>query len=938
MWTILLPVCAAFVGFQHRDAFDYADGSEGAPTWYAEGVSWEVRAGRLVADGGGKTFAMLQAAPHGRRVTVEATVTVERSKTDQWAVAGVAVRHDERNHWHLAFVKAPEEKGNGHFVELQEMIDGKWLATGAPDTRLTATAHKGGDFAWQFGRPYRFRIELTRDGISGSVAELDGTVRSELAYKFDNRAVTSGQPAVDCGGFRALFDDVVATVNDTVPAPSVAKPAVKPYTLDGFDGIRAKPTGYFHPKQIDGKWWLIDPKGRGFYMVGTDHISYHVHWCEKLGYAPYGRNMRTQYGSEAAWADVVAGQLKAWGFNTLPANHSRLLRYRSFAHIEFLAWGTLFSPIDDIVPKTTWTGVPNVFGSKWARHCDKRSRLQCAPNKNDPWLIGYFIDNELEWYGKIHRPWGVFVEAWKKPADHSAKQAWLKCVREHVKDIETFNAHWGTKIPSFEALASDTAPGQPTCDAAKAVAHTFLRTAVERYFKIAADAIRRHAPNHLVLGCRFAGGAPDIWDIAGKYCDIVSLNTYPRIDVNGGVPASFIEYLRKCHAMCNRPMMITEWSFPALDAGLPSKHGAGMRVDTQAQKTRCFEHYQTLLFSLPFMIGSDYFMWVDEPELGISKTFPEDSNYGLTNLHGQPYKLLTAACARLNPKAYELHLAGKVRAASPRKIAPWLVAPPKGQADRPDGKLDLRVGDLRVTVEKDGHACRLTLGDELLGHLTCLMHQRAGQDLWVRADRAKVVAVRRDRDATIADLELSYVGQDAPMTQVDDKTGDGERLRARPHRFKAGWRLRLPTKPVKTPFIASECLWIDNTDTEPWDLVEVFHWVAPQVGGSVDGDEADGPDVPNYYLHAAGWVDRKAGLGVGVTYPPGSGYECRYWRDERGGVHSDLRYEVDQRLAPGKRYVPGAPPAFVFGYRSATRRDMGSAANDVLSVTLAADE
>jgi hypothetical protein len=31
---------------------------------------------------------------------------------------------------------------------------------------------------------------------------------------------------------------------------------------------------------------------------------------------------------------------------------------------------------------------------------------------------------------------------------------------------------------------------------------------------------------------------------------------------------------------------------------------------------------------LPFLIGYDYFMWVDEPASGISTSFPEDSNYG----------------------------------------------------------------------------------------------------------------------------------------------------------------------------------------------------------------------------------------------------------------------------------------------------------------------
>ncbi len=935
MWTILISACLAAGAFEHRDAFDYPDGTEGEPVWSADTVAWEVRGGQLVAEGDGKTFSVLQKAPHGRRVTVEAVLTVDRRQGRDWCIAGVAVRRDGRNHWHLALVEPPPGSGK-HFVELQEMVDGRWPCTDAPGTKLTCTAHTGRDFDWQYGRSYRLRIAMTLEGISGTVTEMDGTVRSKLAYKFDNAsAVTSGQPAVDCGGFSTRFDDVVATVDDAVPAPAPPKPPIKPYTLKGFEAIRADATGFFHPKQIDGRWWMIDPKGRGFYMVGTDHISYHVHWCEKLGYAPYHKNMQAKYGSEAAWADVVAGQLKAWGFNTLPANHSRLLRYRDFAHIEFLAWGTQFSPVDDIVPKTTWTGVPNVFGPKWARHCDKLARAQCAPNKDDPWLIGYFIDNELEWYGKIHTTWGVFVEAWKKPAGHSAKQAWLTFVREQVKDIATFNKHWGTKLGSFDELAKHTTPTQPQCETARTVAQGFLYLVAERYFKVAAEAIRRHDPNHLVLGCRFAGGAPDIWDIAGKYCDVVSLNTYPRIDVERGVPRSFIHYLEKCHADCERPMMITEWSFPALDAGLPCKHGAGMRVDTQAQKTRCFEHYQTLLFSLPFMVGSNYFMWADEPALGISKTFPEDSNYGLTNVDGKPYKLLTEACARLHRRVYELHLAGNVRAATPAKVADWVTAPPKPQEARPAKPLSRRIGELQLSVATDGRcACEIKMGETLLGHLTCLLHQAAGQDMWVLADRAKVVAVHDGSDATTIDLELGYTGGGKPITEVDQQTGRRAALHRRPHRYRSGWRLKIPNKPERTPYLASQCLWVENADREPWELVEVFHWIAPKIGGATTGDRPDGPDVPNLYLSAAGWADPQAGLGIGVTYPPGSDLTCHYWLDPSGGVHSDLRFKVERRLMPGQRYQAEAPPVFVFGYKTARPRGLAAAAREVAGTAL----
>ena len=54
---------------------------------------------------------------------------------------------------------------------------------------------------------------------------------------------------------------------------------------------------------------MFDPAGNGYFAVGTDHANYRVHWCEKLGYAPYSRNCEAKYGGEEAWAGTAAERL-----------------------------------------------------------------------------------------------------------------------------------------------------------------------------------------------------------------------------------------------------------------------------------------------------------------------------------------------------------------------------------------------------------------------------------------------------------------------------------------------------------------------------------------------------------------------------------------------------------------------------------------------------
>jgi len=427
----------------------------------------------------------------------------------------------------------------------------------------------------------------------------------------------------------------------------------------GWSEITGGKTGFFHAQKIEGRWWLITPAGNAFYALGTDHCRYDGHWCEKLGYAPYGRNNDAKYGGEAAWAEKTIARLKDWNFNLLSAGYAPSLRYHGLAHTEFLSLGAGFAGQDGLVEKTTWTGFPNVFSPKFAEYCDQRAAALCAPNADDPWLLGYFIDNELEWYGKTYRESGMFVEAWKKPPQDAAKQALVAFLRERHKTIASFNRLWGTDFADFAALATSTEPPTRLDGTTEPDWRGFLRLVAEEYFRITTEAIRRHDPNHMVIGCRFAGQAPGIWDLAGKYCDVVTLNYYGRVELDQHLALGVEENFTQWHKEAGKPLMITEWSFPALDSGLPCEHGAGERFDTQEQRARAFDIYQRTFFRLPFMVGSDFFMWVDEPALGISSTFPEDSNYGLVNEDDEPYEALVSTCKALQGLVYPLH-AGQV--------------------------------------------------------------------------------------------------------------------------------------------------------------------------------------------------------------------------------------------------------------------------------------
>ncbi|MGO9204395.1 MAG: hypothetical protein ACLQM8_28070 [Limisphaerales bacterium] len=419
-------------------------------------------------------------------------------------------------------------------------------------------------------------------------------------------------------------------------------------------------SGFFRTLQAEGRWWLVDPEGKPFFDIGTDHVSYGGHWCEALGYAPYNRNVAAKYGSEAAWGRATLQRLKSWGFNCLPAGHSPSLRHQGLAHIQFASFGAEFARREWITRPVNWTGFPDVFSPRWESHCRSLARNLAQQTRGDPWCIGTFLDNELEWYGKSGQ---LVDEVFQLGARQPAKQALYQWLLQRFGSQVEVNRRLGSGYADEAAFLSTTNVPSPT-PALELAREGFMAEIAERYFSVASRALRESDPDHLVLGCRFAGQAPKAaLAAAGKYNDVFTINTYPQVDFEsawlpdgtGGVVERVPQQLSEYYAVVRKPMIITEWSFPALDSGLPCKHGAGMRVDTQEQKAACYRIFANTMAGLPFMVGYHYFMWADQPARGISHTFPEDSNYGLVDEQDAPYEVFTRTVADVNRRAPERH-------------------------------------------------------------------------------------------------------------------------------------------------------------------------------------------------------------------------------------------------------------------------------------------
>jgi len=897
--------------------------------WFGDPLAWEVTGNALHFSGERTALMEHRKSAFSGAVTVSVDVTVRRTVGSEWKIAAAAIVQDARNFWHIALVETPDGQGKRPTFELAEMRDGTWLAHN--NLRLTARRNTG--VAWQTGKIYRLTLVMDADGIEGRVSDTAGQTLYVQRRAFSGPAVTVGRPAVRCGGFEAVYQSLCAESGAPLDAPGQPD-ALVPYTAASFvPGIKARHTGFFRVEQHGDLWWVIDPLGRGFIPLGVDHVTYRGHWCTDLGFHPHERKNDARYSSREVWQQETLERLQGWGFNLLAAGCESRLRHRGLPHVIFLNMGSKMTDSGEayyITPheKRPCTAFPNVFHPQFEAFCRYEATRQCKPHAGDPWLFGYFLDNELAWWG---RTWGdeglrtgLFDAVMKLGREHTAKLALRDYLQKRFAgDIVACNHVFGVAMTSFDEIPglSDLPGAEGAGPAVLDCKGGFARLVAETYFGTITRAIRAADPNHMILGSRFAGGrvSPEVWDVAGEHCGILSFNYYGNVDLDrgvalgtgtggGGMGPPLPDVFGRFYEMGKRPMMITEWSFPALDAGLPGTKGAGQRFRTQAERAIATGIYAETILRMPFMVGYDYFMWVDEPALGITPEFPENSNYGLVNEDCEPYEELVRTFALIHRRAESLCREGLAGLPSLRTVAPrpdaatWLSSLREaGQGD--SSGLHVTADGKRHVVKTKRFELRATEGGGMLTDQVVfdgvplgryngmLQHWTGRRNAWTGVSR-------------LAAVETSVDG--GTLTVLLTGRGHGEAGAS----FAVTHRLTLFPD---TPWFVAELVSVRNTGDRPLDMRGLFFRLHGAIGGSAEGDAPVAQNrAPRLWGRLPGdaWVDEKARVFWGAAVPPGADLRIHFWLNEHGGQHPDARREIRQVLRPSEEYCPEAP-AFV---------------------------
>ncbi len=369
-----------------------------------------------------------------------------------------------------------------------------------------------------------------------------------------------------------------------------------------------------------------------------------LNFAGKLNYAPYNNVTMDKYGNnETLWAQSAISRLQSYGYNSISGWSARISETAAAAQ------GMYYFHLLDmgVTWPTAWSkGLDfDVWSSNYSDQCEQIASIEVAMRADDPYLIAWQTDNEINW-----NVVGLecYLSTYANSAGGAVTLQWL--ATRYNNDISALNAAWKINASSFTDIVNHIASvgGNFSADDAD-----FQGVVVDRYLSVATAAIRKYDQNHMISGVRFAISSPQIVVAAAKYCDIIDQHDYSDMPN--------VAWLAQIYNLTGKPVVLGEFSFTAADSNLPNTVGARANhpCTTQTGRTAMYRNYVSSLYPLPFIVGTGWWNFVDEPATG---RWPdgEDSNYGLFTLADDPYSILTSAMTDVNKIAWQWHQQGYV--------------------------------------------------------------------------------------------------------------------------------------------------------------------------------------------------------------------------------------------------------------------------------------
>jgi hypothetical protein len=424
-----------------------------------------------------------------------------------------------------------------------------------------------------------------------------------------------------------------------VPAvefPDELPPITRPAPPASFDA-----TGRYRLAEANGASWLVAPDGRPFYATGTDGRGFDREEPGlATGRAYYEAMRRIGFTSLGGWTNIWRWRVLN---DSLVAEGAQPLA--TFTSLQTGNPRDRYDALIDASGRTTGRGhaFPDPFDPRFEENYRETVRERASMVRDKVWFAGWFADNEASHNGLYRHVY----------SPHCA-QAFADWLRDRYGDIGRLNAAWGADYASFDALIEAKPDPIVPQGAMYEDFLAFEQLVVKSYIDITVGSIRAEDPDSLIFSNRFMLGDQGAWarvhDLYKAY-DGIAINIYPR-NRSAGLSEDERDVLRAVHEQTGKPIIIGEWSVPAVDSGLYDNPEMidwswPQTVPTQEERARQAALVTIDFYNLPFIVGAHWFTWGD---------FDNErrrANRGLFRADGRPWERLQEKLAEADAKIAE---------------------------------------------------------------------------------------------------------------------------------------------------------------------------------------------------------------------------------------------------------------------------------------------
>lgn len=467
---------------------------------------------------------------------------------------------------------------------------------------------------------------------------------------------------------------------------ALERAAAPPVALDRYGGVidaagpRLAANGFFRTERIvaaDGRarWWLVTPEGHRFWSIGVnaveavngasyvqgrewmfaglpdEHGRFARRWSvadsrrdtgaqrlREFGFGRafdvYGANLQRLYGDDygPAWRARAARRLQAWGFNTIGNWSDDALARSGLPYTQSIAIAGDYATVSD--GRDWWGRMPDPFDPRFEQAARRAIGRAVRDRRDDPWLLGYFVDNELAWGNGAspdpHARFALGYNTLRHALDGSpAKARFVALLRERYADVARLAQAWGVEVHDWrevEAAGFEAPPATPDRPAISRDLAAFQIAYADAYYGTVKRVLHEADPHHLYLGSRFSARTPESVASCARLCDVVSFNLYLTSLATGFEAREF--------AALDRPGLVAEFHFGSSDRG--PLWGGVVEAESEQARGALYAGFIDSVLAQPSFVGAHWFQYADQPVTG-RLLDGENGHFGLVGITDLPY-------------------------------------------------------------------------------------------------------------------------------------------------------------------------------------------------------------------------------------------------------------------------------------------------------------